>query len=244
MNTTVALLYSGDVGAAVRHFLKMDSSLDLLCCEASDWRDERDDLHCRIPPQWLRKQQPDWLVLAWWPRIVSPEIIGCAKHSLNIHNSYLPWCRGKHPNFWALVEGVPYGVTLHEVTGRIDGGGTYVSESVPVTWEDTGESLHLKAKQLAVDLFRRTWPSIVTGAVKPGPPQSGGSYHAASELEQASRIPLGCTTGRELLNLIRARQAYGHAAWFIDHGERYEVTISIKRKSDTKTEGLTPNGHP
>ena len=224
----IALLYSGPVGEKIRDFLRRDRGLIIRECLPENWRNDYDDLGCRVAPAWLRDLAPDWLICAWWPIIVPDCALICCTHTINIHNSLLPWCRGKHPNFWSIIEGVPYGVTLHEVTRRIDGGGIYVRQSLSVDWTDTGETLHRRALDLAVDLFCRSWPAVADGTLKPGAPVHGGSFHQANELESASEIPMGVTTGREVLNIIRARQAYGHAAWFVDRGERYKVTLTIQ----------------
>src|SRR6185436_9790258 len=120
-------------------------------------------LHCKVAPRWLRDLSPDWLILAWWPKLVSSAALACCKDSLNIHNSMLPWCRGKHPNFWALIEQVPYGVSMHAVTPRIDAGPVYVREQISYDWADTGETLQRKGQELAIDLFKRSWARISKG---------------------------------------------------------------------------------
>ena len=60
---------------------------------------------------------------------------------------------------------------------------------------------------------------------------SKGSFHHSSELISASHIKLdNLYTARNLLNMLRAKTFEGYSGcWFEDDGERYEVTISIKR---------------
>jgi methionyl-tRNA formyltransferase len=50
-------------------------------------------------------------------------------------------------------------------------------------------------------------------------------------LDAASLIKLDeLYSGRELINLLRARTFSGHpGCWFIDNGIRYEVSIEIRR---------------
>lgn len=228
--TQVALLFDGVVGNAVLDYLKKDTEIDLHACSISDWKDEYDSLCCKTAPLWLLELKPEWLILAWWPKIVSQAIINCSRHSLNIHNSYLPFCKGKHPNFWAIKEHLPYGVSLHEVTTAIDGGGIYAKESLDYDWTDTGESLHKRSQDLAIKLFCYHWPMIKHGKLLPVPQPKGYEVNHANELEDASEIPLGATTGRDVLNVIRARQAYGHTAWFEDFGVKYNVSIKIEKK--------------
>ena len=43
----------------------------------------------------------DYFLLLWWPKIISESIINISKKgAINLHPSYLPYCRGKDPNFW------------------------------------------------------------------------------------------------------------------------------------------------
>ena len=60
-------------------------------------------------------------ILAWWPKIISNKLINLPRKGfINLHNSFLPFNRGKHPYFWAFYEDSPYGVTIHKVDEGID----------------------------------------------------------------------------------------------------------------------------
>ena len=41
---------------------------------------------------------------------------------LNLHQSYLPWNKGAHPNFWSFWDNTPAGVTIHKIDSGIDTG--------------------------------------------------------------------------------------------------------------------------
>ena len=184
----------------------------------------------------LRELDLDLILLAWWPYILKEDLIrlpriGC----LNFHPSYLPYNRGKHYNFWSLVEENPFGVTIHWVNEGIDSGDIAFQSLIPKTWEDTGETLYLKAQQEIVRLFKENFPNIKAGDI-PRKPQdtSLGGFHYAKELEEASRIDLEKEyKARRLLNLLRARTFPPHpGAWFVDHGVKYEVRVRITAVRD------------
>lgn len=180
----------------------------------------------------LRALEIDLVILAWWPYILGPSLLDAPKLGcLNFHPSLLPHNRGKHPNFWALVEQAPYGVTIHFASNRVDGGDLAFQAPLTVTWEDTGGSLYYRAQEEIVRLFERHLPQILQGDIprerqRPGP----GSFHRASELEPASRIELDSSyQARDLLNLLRARTFPPHpGAWFEDGGRRYDVRVEIR----------------
>lgn len=173
--------------------------------------------------------------LLWWPKLVSRNVINSLpKGFINTHPSLLPQNRGKHFNFWALVEQAPFGVSLHSVDEGIDSGDIISQQSISYDWEDTGESLYLKAKEKMIDLFLETYPHLRVGKFSRHPQNlANGSLHFASEIDSASHIELdGYYRARDLLNLLRARNFPGHpSCWFDDHGDTYEVSIKIKRKS-------------
>ncbi|MBT9138991.1 MAG: Linear gramicidin synthase subunit A [Syntrophomonadaceae bacterium] len=183
----------------------------------------------------LRQMQLDLIILAWWPYIVKENLIkipriGC----LNFHPSYLPYNRGKDPNFWSIVEDVPFGVSLHFVDTGIDSGDIAFQSVIEKSWDDTGKTLHEKALKEIVKLFKDNFQQIKSGKI-PRKPQdlSHGSFHRRSELDSASMIDLDRSyRARDLLNIVRARTFYPHpAAWFVDNGEKHEVRIEIKRVS-------------
>jgi methionyl-tRNA formyltransferase len=189
----------------------------------------------------LRGLGLDLAILAWWPYIIKGELISISRLGcLNFHPSYLPYNRGKHYNFWALVEGAPFGVTLNWVGDGVDCGDIAFQSRVETTWEDTGATLYHKAQQEIVRLFKESYPAIKGGNI-PRVPQDleCGSFHFARELEEASRIALDKTyTARDLLNLLRARTFPPHpGAWFVDGGKKYEVRVEIKKIDDERQDG-------
>ena len=71
----------------------------------------------------LQKTQIDLGILAWGPKIISKKLISLPEDGfINLHNSFLPFNRGKHPYFWTFIENCPYGVTIHKVDEGIDTG--------------------------------------------------------------------------------------------------------------------------
>ena len=173
-------------------------------------------------------------LLLWWPKIIRSSVIGSTRIGfINTHPSLLPHNRGKHYNFWALVEQCPFGVSLHIVEEGIDSGDIVAQKEIAYTWEDTGETLYHKAIAGTKQLIVETYPDLRTLVFSSTPQElSKGSIHFSSELEAASRISLDeATTPRRLMNLLRARTFEGHPACsFCDDDVEYEVRITIARK--------------
>lgn len=172
-------------------------------------------------------------VLAWWPRIIKKSLLYLPKHGfINTHPSLLPYNRGKHPNFWAIVEQAPFGVTLHFADPGIDTGDIVAQSKIVYDWCDTGETLYKKAQTAMVELFCKTYPVLRTGKYgRKSQDKSKGSFHLSSEIELASKIDLESSyRARDLLNLLRARTFDGYpGCWFEENGERFEISVKIRK---------------
>lgn len=186
--------------------------------------------------QWLTAQgiEPELGILAWWPAIIREPLLRMPRRGfINTHPSLLPYNRGKHYNFWALVEEAPFGVTLHFVDDGVDTGAIVAQRRIKYSWEDTGGTLYHRALSEMVALFLEVYPQLREGPVEARlQDQAGGSFHRASELDEASRIDLDRSyTARQLLNLLRARTFGGYpACWFESDGMTFEVRVDIRRK--------------
>ncbi|WP_028351349.1 formyltransferase family protein [Bradyrhizobium murdochi] len=174
-------------------------------------------------------------LLAWWPKIIRRPLISLTRRGfINTHPSLLPHGRGKHYNFWSIVDRVPFGVSLHMVDEGVDSGDIVAQLEVPYDWEDTGGSLYRKAREAVLQLVQATYPKLRCLDFEAWPQDlAAGTFHRGSELEPASSILLEKPyLARDLLNLLRARTFPGYpACTFSDGDDVYEVRVEIKRKS-------------
>ncbi len=188
----------------------------------------------------LAATKPDIGVLAWWPRIIKGHLLTLpARGWLNFHPSLLPYGRGKNPNFWTLVDETPFGVTLHFIDAGVDTGPIVVQREIPVSWEDTGGSLYLQAREAIVDLFEESIDAILDGRLS-GIPQDldDGTAHRSADLDPASVIDLDVPIPpRRLFNTIRGRMYPPHpTACFYENGRRYDVEILIRESREERDE--------
>ena len=181
----------------------------------------------------LESRHMDYIILAWWPYILKEPIINLPEIGvINFHPSLLPYNRGKHYNFWNLVEDCPFGVTLHFVNRGIDSGDIIFQKEISKDWEDNGATLYHKAQQAMIELFKESYLALInTDYKRTKQDLSQGSFHYAKELEPASEIVLDQKyTAREIINLLRARTFEPYpGCYFYDEGNKYEVRIKISK---------------
>ena len=91
----------------------------------------------------LRAAEVDWICLAGYMRLLSPEFVAAwPRRILNIHPSLLPTFPGVDAQAQALAHGVKVsGCTVHLVDEGLDSGPIVVQRTVPVLDGDTPETL-------------------------------------------------------------------------------------------------------
>jgi len=103
----------------------------------------------------LKKREVEWIVLAGFLKILSPELIRhFPRHIVNIHPSLIPAFSG--PGFYGMRvheavyrAGVKWsGATVHFVSEVVDGGAILLQEVVPVLEEDRPEEIARRVLEL------------------------------------------------------------------------------------------------
>jgi methionyl-tRNA formyltransferase len=172
-------------------------------------------------------------VCAWWPFLLDSSVLDLVRIGfLNVHPSLLPYLRGKHTSFWAIVEELPFGVTLHFLDSGVDTGPIIAQREIQTDWEDSGGTLASRAMSEGFDLFKEHYRNILEGKLA-GDIQSleKGNFHRSSEIIQKSKLDLRMSMPvRDILNLLRAKTHDSYnGCTFIDGDVTYEVRIEIRR---------------
>lgn len=178
----------------------------------------------------FREHVFDWIVSAGFREIVPDSMLQSPTKTCNVHPSLLPWGKGAHPNVWAIVEGEPAGVSIHEMSSSVDAGPIYAQQEVVTTFGDTGKTLYDKLLHAAGQLFERRWPQIRDGELSPRPQAAGGSYHRRADLDALKSIePDEMLTWRKALDILRALTFPPYENLIIkEDGRRYHVEVKLR----------------
>lgn len=143
------------------------------------------------------------VVLAWWPKIIH-KINKLGINVINTHPSFLPYNRGKHPYYWAIVDGTPFGATIHMVDDGVDTGAILWQKKVQLDPTDTGESAYNKAAQVMIELLYEHAGDIAHSKFPPGIKQDDNkaTAHLGRQLEVP---PIENKSERAFINDLRAR---------------------------------------
>jgi len=186
----------------------------------------------------LKKSQPALGILAWWPNILKGEILYIPRIGwLNFHPSFLPFNRGKNPNFWCLIDETKCGISLQFIDEGVDTGDIIAQREINVDWEDTGKTVYEKCLEEIVDLFKENCENIKKNQLKRIKQKSKeGSYHKAIEMDEICEIKLDKQySAKKLLNILRAKMFSPYpSAFFYHDGKKYSVEIKIKELKENE----------
>ncbi len=114
-------------------------------------RDQYDD----VLLHYLESIDPDYIVLAGFMRILSPDFIHAFEHRiLNIHPSLLPAYKGLNTHQRALDNAEKqHGVSIHLVTAELDAGPVILQASYPVEAGDRVEDMQTKGHRLEHQMY-------------------------------------------------------------------------------------------
>lgn len=130
--------------------------------------------------EYLKGLGADIFVVAAFGQILSREVLDIPKFGcINIHGSLLPKYRGAAPIQWAILDGEKEtGITIMQMNEGLDTGDMLTKCVVPISLEDTGETLFHKMAKAGAELLLETIPLIVKGEVSPVPQKEEESSYA------------------------------------------------------------------
>lgn len=113
----------------------------------------------------LKSLEPEVIVVVAFGQIIPQTILDLAPYGcINVHASLLPKYRGAAPIQWAVIDGEEVsGVTIMKMDAGLDTGDMISKVVVPITKEETGESLFDKLSEAGAKLLVETLPSLADG---------------------------------------------------------------------------------
>ena len=121
--------------------------------------------------QQIHDWQPDYLVVIAFGQILRQDVLDIPRLApVNIHASLLPRWRGASPIQAALRAGdLHTGITTMQMDAGMDTGPILLQDSIPITPEETGQSLHDKLATMGAWLLIPTLQWLRDGLLTPNP---------------------------------------------------------------------------
>lgn len=160
----------------------------------------------------LKQYEADIFVVAAFGQILSKEILDMPKFGcINIHASLLPKYRGAAPIQWSIIDGEEEtGVTIMQMDVGLDTGDILTQKIVPITAEDTGESLFDKLQIAGSELLIETLPMIENAKVTPVKQDEEKSTYAKMLTKELGNIDFS-KAADEIEHLVRGLNSWPSA---------------------------------
>lgn len=101
------------------------------------------------------------LVFSLHCKKIFPKVLTDAVRCVNIHPGYNPYNRGVFPHVFSIVNGLPAGVTIHEMTEEIDNGPFYLRSQVQIFPNDTSTTLYERVIDTEMRALDHILPDII-----------------------------------------------------------------------------------
>jgi methionyl-tRNA formyltransferase len=164
-----------------------------------------EDVNSPDSPSRLAEYNADLLVVCDYGQILSPATLATARRGgINLHASLLPKYRGAAPINWAIYNGdVETGVTVIDMTPRIDGGPCIGQTRVTVGPDETAAELEVRLAQIGARLVCETIDLLEAGRAQ-AIPQEASLASKAPRLKKTDGIIDWSRSATAIKNHIRA----------------------------------------
>ena len=122
----------------------------------------------RLDYEFVKELHPDVIITLAYGQIVPQGLLDIPLYGcINLHGSLLPKYRGAAPIQYALINNeAETGMTLMEMTAKMDAGRIYAIDKVKIDDEDNSSTLFKKMEEAAKKLIIRALPQYIDGELK------------------------------------------------------------------------------
>ena len=181
---------------------------DILCLQPEKIRDILQDINVL---------EPDLIITCAYGQILPLEMLqiprlGC----INVHASLLPKLRGGAPIHHAIMDGFSKtGVTIMYMDKGMDTGDIISQREIPISNDDTAETLHDKLSVLGRDLLLETLPSILNGTNSRTTQDEAEATYGFNITREDEHIDFS-KTKRQIVNKVRGLNSWPGAYSILD----------------------------
>ena len=138
----------------------------------------------------LQQLQPELIAVVAYGKLLPKEILELPKYGcINVHGSLLPKYRGAGPIQWSIIDGEKTtGVTTMYMGEGLDTGDMLYRKKIPITSEDTFETLHDKLMVLGGEAITEALPLLEAGKLVPEKQDDTKTCYAALITKEMGKL--------------------------------------------------------
>ena len=144
----------------------------------------------KISLELLEKIKPEYIISYNYQHLISKEVIEYMQGKIvNLHISYLPYNKGASPNFFSFIDDTPKGVTIHQISEKLDAGKVFCNKELEMDEKkESFSSSYSKLHEEIQNLFMEKWEEIKNGKLLPKNQDGIGTVHKKKELEYLDNL--------------------------------------------------------
>ena len=196
------------------------------------WDDKKEKEYIRL----IKHFNVKLIFLLWWPKIISKKLIKSVNSKfINIHPSYLPYFKGKDPNFWSILSNGPFGVSIHYANEKIDSGPIIFRKKInKFDMTNNAEDLYKISQKELISLFKKKYKILRSKKKLITTENVSNNVNYRKDMIIKSKIVLKKKyTAEYLINLLRAKTFPPHKGiLFKKNGQTYQARIIISKIND------------
>jgi methionyl-tRNA formyltransferase len=153
--------------------------------------------------------KPDAIIVVGYGRIIPQWMLDLPRlGNINLHASLLPKYRGAAPIQWATAQGETVtGVTTMRIDAGLDTGDILLQSELPITFEDTAETLSPRLAAIGADLMVETLRGLSGNTIHPQP-QDNSRASLAPILKKEDGLVDFARPANEIFNRLRGFQPW------------------------------------
>ena len=173
----------------------------------------------------------NWLLSIWNPYIFKEHVLKKCKNTLNMHPSYLPYCRGADTAAWTIIENYSAGVSLITMNKKIDTGKIWAQKKIRYQFPISGHELYNIMQIELIELFRKKWNLIYFKKINPQKQKKTLKAYTRLQTDKNRLI----NSKREMkvknfINLVLAHDFKDTSSALIKDGKKvYKITLNLKK---------------
>jgi methionyl-tRNA formyltransferase len=157
----------------------------------------------------LTSSKPEAIIVVGYGRIIPQWMLDLPRlGNINLHASLLPKYRGAAPIQWAIANGETVtGVTTMRIDAGLDTGDILLQQELPITAEDTSETLAPRLAAIGADLMVTTLRGLLAGTLE-ARPQDDSQASLAPILKKEDGLVDFSRSAAEIFNRMRGFQPW------------------------------------
>lgn len=101
------------------------------------------------------------MIFSYYDYLIPKEILKKIKiGGINFHPSYLPFNKGRHSTFWAIMNGTPIGASSHWIDSKFDTGDIFFREKIKFKKFENAKKIYVSQILLLEKIMKKTINSI------------------------------------------------------------------------------------